>query len=141
MGTLRVVFDTNVLISALGRDAKPEACLEQVLHDQVEGYISPAILDELTRVMEYPRFEFTDDEKQSFLELILASFHLVAPAISLDVIAADPDDDKILECAIASNADYIVSGDSHLQELGSYRTVDIVNPAEFLDITDKKSDE
>lgn len=140
MGTLRVVFDTNVLISALGWDAKPEACLEQVLHDQVEGYISPAILNELTRVMEYPRFEFTDDEQQSFLEIILASFHVVAPAISLDVVAADPDDDKILECAIASNADSIVSGDSHLQELGAYRTVEILSPAEFLDIPDQKLD-
>lgn len=130
----RVIFDTNVLISALGWDAKPETCLEEVLHGQAEGYISPAMLDELTRVMDYPRFEFTDDEKRSFLEIVLASFHVVEPGISLEVVEDDPDDDMVLECAVAADADYIVSGDSHLLELNAYEGIDIVSPAAFLDI-------
>lgn len=138
MGT-RVVFDTNVLISALGWDAKPEACLEQVLHGQAEGYISPAMLDELQRVMEYPRFEFTEAEQRSFVEIILASFHVVEPGISLEVVEDDPDDDVVLECAVASDADYIVSGDSHLQNLDVYRTIDILSPATFLDVTGEGS--
>jgi putative PIN family toxin of toxin-antitoxin system len=70
----RVVLDTNVFISALGWDGKPEACLEQVLQEQVDGYISPAMVDELRRVMDYPRFGFTDAEKQSFQEIILNRF-------------------------------------------------------------------
>lgn len=132
MGT-RVVFDTNVLISALGWDAKPETCLEQVLHGPMAGYISPAMLDELQRVMDYPRFEFTDDEKQSFVEIVLASFHVVEPGIDLAVVEDDPDDDRVLECAVAGGVNYIVSGDSHLQDLASFRDVDIVSPAAFLD--------
>lgn len=134
MGT-RVVFDTNVLISALGWDAKPETCLEQVYDDQVEGFISPAMLDELRRVMEYPRFEFGEQQKQSFLEIVLASFHVVEPGVSLNVIEADPDDDAILECAVVSDADYVVSGDSHLLDLDSYRGVRVVRPTEFLDVS------
>lgn len=128
----RVVFDTNVFISALGWDAKPEACLEQVLHGQAEGYISPAMLDELQRVMDYPRFKFTEDEKQSFLEIILASFHVVTPSVDVSVVADDPDDDMVLECAVAGDADYIVSGDSHLQDLDSVRSITILSPAAFL---------
>lgn len=139
MGAVRVVFDTNVLISALGWDAKPEACLEQVLHGHVEGYISPDMLDELTRVMDYPRFAFTDEEQQSFLEIILASFHIVEPGVSLDVVDDDPDDDMVLECAVASDADYIVSGDSHLLEVDAYESIAIVSPAEFLDIREQGS--
>ena len=138
MGT-RVVVDTNVLISALGWDAKPETCLEQVFHGQVAGYISPDMLDELTRVMDYPRFAFTDDEKQSFVEIILASFHVVEPGISLSVVDDDPDDDMVLECAVAGDADYIVSGDSHLQALDTYQDIDIVSPAAFLDIHEQDS--
>lgn len=134
MGT-RVVLDTNVLISALGWDAKPEACLEQVLHGEVAGYISPDLVDELQRVMDYPRFAFTDDEKQSFLEVVLASFHLVEPGVDLSVVADDPDDDMVLECAVTADADYIISGDSHLQDLNTYRDIDIVSPAEFLENT------
>lgn len=131
MGT-KVVFDTNVLISALGWNAKPEACLEQVFNGSTEGYISPEIVDELEQVMEYPRFEFTADEKQSFLQIILASFHMVEPALSLEVVEEDPDDDKILECAVAADADYIISGDSHLTDLDTFRTIEIVTPAKFL---------
>jgi len=132
MGT-RVVFDTNVLSSALGWDAKPEACFELVLHDQAEGYISPAMVDELQRVMDYPRFEFTDGEKQSFLEIILTSFHVLDPEVAVTIVEDDPDDDMVLECALASDADYILSGDSHLQDVQSFRGIEILGPAAFLD--------
>lgn len=120
MGKITVVLDTNVLISALGWDAKPEDCLELVLQDEVTGYISEPILDELARVMDYPRFEFSQSEKQSFHEIILTQFEIVAPRIDLEVIEDDPDDDKIVECAVAADADYIISGDKHLLELEAY---------------------
>lgn len=131
----RVVFDTNVLISALGWNAKPENCLKLVIHGRVNGYISPAILDELTRVMDYPRLELTEDEKQSFLEVVLGRFHVVEPAVNLELVSDDPDDDMILECAVAADADYVVSGDSHLLELESDQGVEIVRPAKFLSLT------
>lgn len=131
MGT-RVVFDTNVLISSLGWDAKPESCLERSLYGSDEGYISPDLVDELERVLEYPHLDITAEEADSFVEVILASFHLVDPRVDFEVIEADPDDDAVLECAVAADAAYIVSGDSHLQDLDSFRTIDIVSPAAFL---------
>jgi putative PIN family toxin of toxin-antitoxin system len=129
----RVVIDTNVFISALGWGGKPEACVEQVLQEQADGYISPAMIDDLQRVMDYPRFGFTDAEKQSFQEIILASFHVIEPAVDVTVVEDDPDDDMVLECGVASDADYIISGDGHLQDLESFRGIDICNPAVFLD--------
>lgn len=133
MGTIRVVFDTNVLISALGWNQKPEECLQLALQNQVLGYTSPGIIDELTRVMEYPQFEFTEHETQTFLQIILSEFRLVDPDIDLEIIEDDPDDDKIIECAVAADADYIVSGDTHLLDLKQFRDIDIVPPAEFLE--------
>jgi len=49
------------------------------------------------------------------------------------VVANDPDDDKFLACAIAANASIIISGDPHLLSLGSYRSIPIMTPAQFLD--------
>ena len=56
---------------------------------------------------------------------------LVTPEMDLEAVEDDPDDDKILECAVAGNADYIVSGDSHLLDIEEYRGVEIVSPDEF----------
>ena len=91
------------------------------------------MVDELQRVMDYPRFDFTDAEKQSFQEIILAAFHVIEPAVDVAVVEDDPDDDMLLECAIASDADYIISGDGHLQDLDSFQGIDICSPAVFLD--------
>ena len=131
MGAL-VVLDTNVLISALGWNAKPEACLELVLEGRLEGAISPAILEERDRVMAYPRFAFTEDEKHAFVEIVVAAFHVVEPTVDLAVVDDDPDDDAVLACAVAADADYVVSGDAHLQDLGSFRGIDVVEPATLL---------
>ena len=129
----RIVFDTNVLISSVGWDAKPEICLERALYGPDEGYISPDLLDELKRVLEYPHLDITEQEGESFVEIILASFHMIVPQIDLEVIEDDPDDDMVLECAVAADASYIISGDSHLQGLESFREINIVSPAVFLE--------
>jgi len=55
------------------------------------------------------------------------------------VVDDDPDDDMVVECAVAGDADYIVSGDSHLQALDTYQDIDIVSPAAFLDIHEQDS--
>jgi predicted nucleic acid-binding protein len=56
----------------------------------------------------------------------------VQPVESIQVIAADPTDDKVLECAVAAGADAIISGDAHLLKLGEFRGMKIQRPAEFL---------
>jgi predicted nucleic acid-binding protein len=58
---------------------------------------------------------------------------VIEPAVGVAVVGDDPDDDMILECAIASAADYIISGDAHLRDLDSFQGIDICSPAAFLD--------
>jgi len=127
-----VVYDTNVLISALGWSGNPEQCLELVFTNQVTGYISPVILNEVWATMEYPRLGFTAEEKRSFLGIITTVFNVVEPRITVSK-TRDPDDDKFLELAEASEADYIVSGDDDLLDLNQFHEVKIMAPAEFLD--------
>ena len=129
----KVVLDTNVFISALGWDAKPETCLERVLRGADEGYISPGMVEELRGVMEYPRFDFTPAERRSFVEVVLASFHVIEPTVELSGVSEDPDDDMVLECAVAGDVEFVISGDSHLRDLETFRGIAIVSPATYLD--------
>jgi predicted nucleic acid-binding protein len=61
----------------------------------------------------------------------------VVPDVDLQVVERDPDDDKFLEVALAGDADYIVSGDTHLTDLESFRELPILTPREFLDVLDE----
>ncbi len=69
--TLKVVLDTNVLISAIGWHGPPEKCLDLTVEGKVINFISKEIIEELLTVMDYPKLKFTDDEKERFLEILL----------------------------------------------------------------------
>lgn len=69
---------------------------------------------------------------------ILAMSRMVKPEIALEVIKEDPADDRILECAVASQSDYLVTGDKHLLNLGKFGPIPIVKVADFLDIFEQQ---
>ena len=72
-------------------------------------------------------------EKTNLAESALRRLcRVVNPAIRVKAVKQDPDDDKIIECAIEAGSDYIITGDKHLLELGGYKTIKILNPAEFI---------
>ena len=133
MGSLRVVFDTNVLVSAIGFGGKPWNCLVLAFIGDVEMVTADAAIAEFERVLGYDRLPFTEAEQEQYPELIRTEATVVDPDTSVQVIDDDPDNDLFLEIALESEADYIVSGDPHLTELGSFRGLDIVSPSEFLE--------
>lgn len=132
MGTVRVVLDTNVLISALGWGGKPDECVRLGLRGEVEFLGSPATLMELAHVLDYPKFGFTEDEKTGFYVAILSRTTVLQPEETVSEIESDPDDNAFLSCAIAGSAEFIVSGDKDLLDLGSFHGIPIVTPAQFL---------
>lgn len=135
MGTrLKVVLDTNVYVSALGWRGKEHRIFRKCVAGEVALYLSYEILQEIERVLTYPKFGFTEEERKSFLRLIRQVGRVVMPLEGVHRITDDPSDDKFLTCAIAAEADVIVSGDRHLLRLGSFRRVRIVSPREFLNL-------
>ena len=76
-------------------------------------------------------FGWADDGIQHELRTIARVAEVIQPRITLQVVEADPDDDRVLECAVAGNADLIVSNDRHLRGLGSFRGIAIVTGADF----------
>ena len=95
--------------------------------------ISPGIINELEDVLGRERVLFELEQIDEFVGKVLSASELVTPEISLEAVEDDPDDNKILECAVAGNADYIISGDSHLLDIGEYRDIRVLNPDQFLE--------
>lgn len=133
MGTIRVVFDTNVLVSAIGFGGKPWECLVVAFAGDVELVTADAAIAEFERVLGYDRLPFTDAERDRYPALIRDEAILVEPSQSFEIIEDDPEDDLFLEIAVEADAAYIVSGDPHLTDLGQFHGVDIVTPAAFLE--------
>ena len=134
------VFDTNVLLSAIGWKGNPFRCLELARAGTVEVVTCQELLDELTDKLE-SRLAQSSEVITETLSDLLTALRVVSITGELKEIAADPDDDKVLECAVVANATHIVSGDrKHLLPLGTYRGIRIISPAEFLRLIDGISD-
>ena|SRR3989344_2254141 len=130
----KVVLDTNIFISALGWKGKPRQIFQKCINDELELVTSPQQISELVRVMDYPKFNFAQEEKDIFVSIILKIARLVYITEKVKVIKEDPDDDIILETASVGNVDYIVSGDPHLLKLKEFGKVKMITANEFLEI-------
>lgn len=127
-----VVFDTNILFSAIGWNGRPAACLERARLGIADGATSQALLDELAEKLR-DKLAFSEEQIAEALADLLGYLRVVESSEWLAVIADDPDDDRVLECAVAAGAAYIVTGDRrHLLPLGSFRGIRIVSAADFL---------
>jgi uncharacterized protein len=132
--SLRVVFDTNVLISAAMWAGTPEKCVDLVRTRLIVGLTCAEILDELADKLSI-KFNLDDAEIGAVLGSLLILFEIAPITGAISGTQPDPKDDKIIECAFAGNATHIVSGNlKHLVSLGSYRGIEIVTPAELMRI-------
>jgi putative PIN family toxin of toxin-antitoxin system len=128
----RVVLDTNVYISAVMFGGLPGSLLDLALLRAFTLIISPALLDELDEKLR-TKFEMTMEDA-AFLRARLENVaQIVEPGKALNVIAEDPDDNRVLECAVKGEADVIVSGDWHLLKLANYQGISIVTVRQFLE--------
>jgi putative PIN family toxin of toxin-antitoxin system len=133
----RVVIDANQFVSALLKpESNPADVLELAREGKIQLVISPEIVDEIRAVLLYPkimkRHRRTAAQIERFLKKLLKTAAVTHSGPKLDVVRDDPSDNKYLECAVEGRADFIVSGDSHLTDLGTFRGISIVTPARFL---------
>jgi len=132
---MRAVLDTNVLISALAfPGSKPDQVLQRVRRGEVELFLSPFILAEFERILR-DKFRFTKRQTDERVAVIRRMATLVEPTERIALVVAKDDDNRILECAVAARADYLVTGDKeHLLPLRSIAATQIVTPAAFLEL-------
>ena len=133
MDKTKATLDTNILISALGWRGNPKKVFDKIIRGEVELVISDEQFSEFSGALEYPKFQFTEEQKDRFKALIFELATFVKPVEKIDVIKEDPDDNIILEAAVAGNVEYIVSGDPDLLELKEFRWIKIRTAREFLE--------
>jgi len=129
---MRLVLDTNVLVSAIVFGGPPRDVFQTVMTGAHRLVISPAILDELRRVLTGSKFRYPASAAVHIDAELREIAEVVEPGTRLSVITADPEDNRVLECAVEGGADVIVSGDRDLLALGHYAGIPISRPREFL---------
>lgn len=136
--SLRVVFDTNIFISAIIFGGNPRAILELARAGEIKLITSKAILLELAKKL-HSKFSWGQGEIEEVVGGIGAFAQIVNPGKKVRKIKADPADNRVLETALEAQAEFIISGDKrHILPLKKFKNVVIVSPAEFLKEAKKK---
>ena len=131
---MRVVLDTNVIVSGMNFPGNERMVLELALRGRFELYLSCFILEELTRVLRR-KFGWGEDRVTEARRTLEKAAIVIEPQRLSDVIDANEADNRILECAMEASADYLVTGDRrHLLPLGEHQGIRILNAPRFLSV-------
>ena len=129
----RVVFDTNIYISALHfQKGNPRKILEMADDVIYRLLISKQIISEIRGVLRV-KFRYEISYIDLIEDLLLKTAELIEPIGKITILKRGPDDNKILECAESGKADRIVSGDADLLDLKKFKTIKIVSASEFIE--------
>jgi putative PIN family toxin of toxin-antitoxin system len=134
---LRVVLDTNVVLSALLWQGTPYRLLQSIRQNEaIKLFSSDILLAELADVLNRPnparRLALLNIKADQMLADYVAAINIVVPLTTPRTVPDDPDDDHVIAAAIAARADIIASGDKHLLKLGVHENIRIVAPTDLL---------
>lgn len=135
---MKIVVDTNVLISATFWAGDSNRVIEKIEHKELELIISPSLLEEFRNVLGYKEIQdkirTKNLEMKRTIEKIASISTIVEPQLHFHEIKDDPDDDKVLDCAVEGKAEFILSQDKHLLKLKEFKGIRIIPPTEFIKI-------
>ncbi|NJO40556.1 MAG: putative toxin-antitoxin system toxin component, PIN family [Cyanobacteria bacterium CRU_2_1] len=128
---MRIIIDTNVLVSAVLRDRDPELVIQFIVdHPEFEWVVSQDILTEYKEVLSRAKFRLTQAIRDQWFNLLDTFPTLIEVDISID-FPTDPDNAKFLACAIAANADFLITGDQGLAEGKNLISTVVITVASF----------
>ena len=135
-----IVIDNNIFISGLIKKGASSEIFDLFLKQEFTLFISIPILHELATTLIKPKFNklIPDTDKITLLKLLKQRSTLVMPSRKFKA-CRDPKDNKVLDCAFAAKADFIITGDKDLLVLSPFHKIPITTPNEFLKILKKKS--
>jgi len=128
---MKVVKDTNVLISGIFWKGQPNKVLNLWKEGKITPVISADMVSEFTRVMNDFKIQLPQSMIRQCTNLILRNSIMIEPKERISVVKDDSADNMFIEASVAGDAEYIISQDKHLLKLKSYKRVKIVNPEEF----------
>ncbi|MGH2561896.1 MAG: putative toxin-antitoxin system toxin component, PIN family [Thermomicrobiales bacterium] len=129
----RILFDANVWVSAfIYPSSVPGQSIRLLRLKRVSSVISPALIDQVLRAL--VRIRASEETLQEARTELVTLSSLVEPTLRLAVIIAKESDNRVLECAVAGQVEFIVTGDrKHLLRLGQYEGIPIISPREFVE--------
>ena len=138
---IKIVLDTNIIISAFGWRGNEYNILQKVMNKELLLVLSPEILDEYKRILLLQRLEFQEDEVEEFISALLEVAELIYPIYNKQssIAIRDKDDIKFIICAIESKADYIITGDNDLLVIDKYNSIQIISSKNFLETLEKNN--
>jgi len=131
---MTVVIDTNVVLSAILFGGKPKQVLEMALSGSIQLAISESLVNELQGVLQRPKFELSAQLIQTVVSEYASIARWIEPSQHFNVVVDDPSDNQFIDCAVAAKADYLITGDKHLLNLGTFKMVKIVSVDNFIAI-------
>jgi len=133
---MKIVIDANLFISAFFWQGNPKKVIDRVINKLDDLFISVDILNEITDVINRPKFKADKKETENYISEIRKMANIVDISEQIN-LSRDKKDNKYIDCAIAASADFIVSGDIHLLELKEYGKIKIVKAKDYLDRYEK----
>ncbi len=130
---IKVVLDTNIYISGILFAGKPREVLDLAIKGKIHVFISPDILSELRDVLSIKKFCFSPERVDIIIREIESITTMVNPAKKYSIVSHDSDDNIIIDCAMESRVEYIITGDNDLLCLNKYKSITIINPALFIE--------
>ena len=130
---MKIVLDTNVFISGIFFGGPPSQILKSWRHANVQIVLTEGILVEYQRVSEALSAKCPSVNIEGIIELFTIFGEFVETKGMTESICEDPDDNKFVECALASQSKLIVSGDKHLHNISGYKGIEVLKPRQFVD--------
>lgn len=128
---MRIVLDTNVIISAVFFGGNPRRLIEHFFNGDFTPFVSPPIVQEYVETYADVHKRYSDKGNPLLLQKIIEKSQLVLPKNDISV-CRDKDDDKFISCAVEGKCLYIVSGDNDLLSLGTVAGIEVVTISDFL---------
>jgi len=130
---VKVVFDTNVLVSSIFWKGKPYQVVRKAAKAEFRNFVSNEMLAELEEVL-HRDFEIDSAGIARITSTLLLFSSVLKPVVKHEIVADDPDDNIIIDCAVAAKARFIVTQDKHLLKIRRFKSINIVTPDEIMNI-------
>jgi putative PIN family toxin of toxin-antitoxin system len=130
---MKIVLDANIFLSSFFWGGNPRKVLERAINKTDELFITDEILNEIGEVIRRQKFHAGKNEVEYFLKSIEEISGKIVTTKRIKKGSRDKTDNKYIECAIAGNADYIISGDNDLLDLKKFKNIKIITAKDYLE--------
>ena len=134
---MKIVIDSNIFVSSFFWKGNPRRIFDRVIDGFDELFIANDILEEIREVLSRDKFDAETKEIDDYIKIIENYSQKIVHNNIMENVSRDMDDNKIVKCGLEGNVEYIITGDKDLLDLKEYRSIKIVTPKEYLEITEK----